>query len=195
MPRERAPGTHWTGGWVGPKAGMDNMQKRKFLPPLGYSNSDPLVVQHVASCYTDCAIPALKVEEKGPLNTFKNYETLVFRHWCCRCWNSLLRLYRSLNPGRWNETHFIAWATDNVKFFTKPAELDQNCNFWQQISCTFNGPPNYPRARCFWDPLHEIRIGHRYFISGPYLGATLKNSRNILNVRDHMTKCVSIGKI
>jgi hypothetical protein len=36
---------------VGPRAGMDDMQKRKFL-----SNSDPLVVQPVASGYTDCAI-------------------------------------------------------------------------------------------------------------------------------------------
>jgi hypothetical protein len=24
---ERAPGTHWIGGWVGPRAGMDEMEK------------------------------------------------------------------------------------------------------------------------------------------------------------------------
>jgi hypothetical protein len=30
-PRERAPGTHCTGSWVGPRAGLDNMEKRKFL--------------------------------------------------------------------------------------------------------------------------------------------------------------------
>jgi hypothetical protein len=34
-PGERAPGTHWIGGWVGPKAGLDDMEKRKFLPLLG----------------------------------------------------------------------------------------------------------------------------------------------------------------
>jgi hypothetical protein len=28
---ERAPGTHWIGGWVGPGAGLDNVEKRKFL--------------------------------------------------------------------------------------------------------------------------------------------------------------------
>jgi hypothetical protein len=30
-PRERAPGTHWIGGWVGPRAGLDDVEKRKFL--------------------------------------------------------------------------------------------------------------------------------------------------------------------
>jgi hypothetical protein len=34
-PGERAPGTHWTGGWVSPRAGLDDMEKRKFLPQPG----------------------------------------------------------------------------------------------------------------------------------------------------------------
>jgi hypothetical protein len=25
-PREKAPGTHWIGGWVGPRASPDNME-------------------------------------------------------------------------------------------------------------------------------------------------------------------------
>jgi hypothetical protein len=29
-PRERAPGTHWIGGWVGPRAGLDAVVKRTF---------------------------------------------------------------------------------------------------------------------------------------------------------------------
>jgi hypothetical protein len=29
--RERAPGAHWIGGWVGPRASLDNVEKRKFL--------------------------------------------------------------------------------------------------------------------------------------------------------------------
>jgi hypothetical protein len=38
---ERAPGTHWIGGWVVPRAGLDDVEKRKFvtsgleLRPLG----------------------------------------------------------------------------------------------------------------------------------------------------------------
>jgi hypothetical protein len=27
-PRERVPITHWIGGWVGPRAGLDNMERR-----------------------------------------------------------------------------------------------------------------------------------------------------------------------
>jgi hypothetical protein len=57
-PGETAPGTHWLGGWVGPRAGLDDMEKWKFLLPPELK-SDPLVVQPIASRYTDCAIPAL----------------------------------------------------------------------------------------------------------------------------------------
>jgi hypothetical protein len=30
-PEERAPGIHWIGGWVCPRAGLDDVEKRKFL--------------------------------------------------------------------------------------------------------------------------------------------------------------------
>jgi hypothetical protein len=30
-PAERAPGNHWVGGWVGPRTGLDDVEKRKFL--------------------------------------------------------------------------------------------------------------------------------------------------------------------
>jgi hypothetical protein len=29
--RERGPCTHWIGGWVGPRTGLDDVEKRKFL--------------------------------------------------------------------------------------------------------------------------------------------------------------------
>jgi hypothetical protein len=34
---ERATGTHWIGGWVDPRASLDDVEKRKFLnlPGLG----------------------------------------------------------------------------------------------------------------------------------------------------------------
>jgi hypothetical protein len=34
-PGERAPGTHWIGGWVDLRAGLDDLEKRKFLTPPG----------------------------------------------------------------------------------------------------------------------------------------------------------------
>ena len=47
-PRER-PDTHCTGGWVGPRAGI---QVRKISPPPP-PEFDPRTVQPVASRYTD----------------------------------------------------------------------------------------------------------------------------------------------
>jgi hypothetical protein len=32
---ERGPGTHWTGGWVDPRASLDDVEKRKFLTLSG----------------------------------------------------------------------------------------------------------------------------------------------------------------
>ena len=51
-PRERA-GTHYIGGWVGPRAILDWCGKSCFPPGF-----DPRTVQPVASRYTDRAIPA-----------------------------------------------------------------------------------------------------------------------------------------
>jgi hypothetical protein len=34
-PGELAPGTHWIRGWVDPRAGLDDVEKRKFLILLG----------------------------------------------------------------------------------------------------------------------------------------------------------------
>ena len=48
-PRER-PSAHCTGGWVGPRAGLDGCGK--LHPPPGF---DPRTVQFVASRYTDWA--------------------------------------------------------------------------------------------------------------------------------------------
>jgi hypothetical protein len=57
-PGERAPVTHWIWSWMGPIADLGDMEKWKFLRPPGLQ-LDLLVVQPVASRYTDCAIPAL----------------------------------------------------------------------------------------------------------------------------------------
>jgi hypothetical protein len=48
-PGERVSGTHWIGGRVGPRAGLDYMEKRKFLTlpglelrPIGQARSQSL---------------------------------------------------------------------------------------------------------------------------------------------------------
>jgi hypothetical protein len=52
-PRERAPGAHWIGGWVGPRAVLDAVVKRKIPSPLRESNPRTPIVQLVAQRYTD----------------------------------------------------------------------------------------------------------------------------------------------
>jgi hypothetical protein len=46
-PGERTPGTHWTGGWVSPRASLDTGDRRKILCPCRGSNPDHPVVQPV----------------------------------------------------------------------------------------------------------------------------------------------------
>ena len=62
-PRVR-PGTHFIGGWVGPRAGLDQCGKPR--PPQGF---DPRTVQPVASGYTDRAIPAHVGDQYGKFFT------------------------------------------------------------------------------------------------------------------------------
>jgi hypothetical protein len=56
-PGERAPGTHWIGGWVDPRAGLDDLERENSWTYRD-SSSDSSVVQSVVSLYTDWAIPA-----------------------------------------------------------------------------------------------------------------------------------------
>jgi hypothetical protein len=73
-PRERAPGTHRIGGWVGPRDVLDAVVKRKILSPRRESNPRTMIVQPVAQRYTDWANAALTVILKHmKYNTHSNY--------------------------------------------------------------------------------------------------------------------------
>jgi hypothetical protein len=52
---ERAPGTHWIGSWVGPRAGLDAVTKIRSPFPASAGNRTP-GIQSVASHYTDWAV-------------------------------------------------------------------------------------------------------------------------------------------
>jgi len=58
-PRGRT-GTHCTGGWVDPRAGLDGCGKSRPTPGF-----DPKAVQPVASGYTEGAITALRTESSA----------------------------------------------------------------------------------------------------------------------------------
>jgi hypothetical protein len=57
--RERAPGTHWIGDWVDPRAVLDAVVKRKIPRPRRESKPRTPIVQSVAQRYTDWAITAV----------------------------------------------------------------------------------------------------------------------------------------
>jgi hypothetical protein len=40
-PRERAPGTHWIGGWVGPRADLDAVAMKKISIPASNRTLEP----------------------------------------------------------------------------------------------------------------------------------------------------------
>jgi hypothetical protein len=50
LSRENSPGTPWIEGWVGPEAGLDNVEWRKISCPCRQSNPG---IQIVAHSYTD----------------------------------------------------------------------------------------------------------------------------------------------
>ena len=89
LPRER-PGTHCTGGWVGPRAGLDRCGKSH--PPPGF---DPRTVHPVSSHYTDwTARPTLckellriscyrKFPRTGCSSPSNQHEQYQEMYWCC----------------------------------------------------------------------------------------------------------------
>jgi hypothetical protein len=83
-PGERTPGTHCTGGWVGPRAGLDTEDTGKILCPCRESNPDRPVVQPVVRHYTAWATPVprkilykIKIQHFKKYNFFKNQNSTV----------------------------------------------------------------------------------------------------------------------
>jgi hypothetical protein len=70
-PQEKSPGTHWIGGLVGSRAGLDAVSKREIPSSHRESKDDHPIVQPVASRYIDWAIPAMYL-------TYVNYSTWLW---------------------------------------------------------------------------------------------------------------------
>jgi hypothetical protein len=43
-PGDRAPGIHWVGDWVDPRAGLDAMEERRYFAPAGNRTPDVQLV-------------------------------------------------------------------------------------------------------------------------------------------------------
>jgi hypothetical protein len=77
-PKERASGTHWIGGWVGPRAVLDGVVKRKIPSTRRESNPRTPIVQPVAQCYTDWAITALSYPIYGVISYYTGGKIMTF---------------------------------------------------------------------------------------------------------------------
>jgi hypothetical protein len=80
--RERDPGTHWIGGWVGPRAVLDAVVKRKLPSPHRESNPRTPIVQPVAQRYINTlfsktfSLMFLPQSEKPPIEyNWQNYSS------------------------------------------------------------------------------------------------------------------------
>jgi hypothetical protein len=51
--KEKTPGSHWIGGWLGPRAVLDAVVKRKIPSLRRESNPRTPIVQPVVQRYTD----------------------------------------------------------------------------------------------------------------------------------------------
>jgi hypothetical protein len=81
-PGEGAPDTHWIGGWVDPRAGLDN-EKAKFLT-LPDSNSDSSVIQPVTSPYTHYTIPDFSIRQCSSPKLSRRFRETCHQHLYCR---------------------------------------------------------------------------------------------------------------
>jgi hypothetical protein len=85
-PGERTPSTHCTGGWVGPRAGLDKETVGKILCPCQGSNPNCPVVQPIARHYTAWANSAHRIQWKYKENGKKsiliqNWNVYSVLHW------------------------------------------------------------------------------------------------------------------
>jgi hypothetical protein len=133
-PVERAPGTHWIGGWVDPRADRDDVKKKKFLNLPGLELR-PSVLQPVASRYADYAIPAPKFYIITVLNMMcrfrENYlcsEHKCYVHEKCFLWYSayIFSQFRNIN------IHLLLFPTIlcSVLYCLHPDPCYRNSKIW-----------------------------------------------------------------
>jgi len=55
-PGKGPPGTHWTGGWVDPRAGLDTEARGKILSPRRWPNPDRHIYKQPRKCICNSCI-------------------------------------------------------------------------------------------------------------------------------------------
>jgi hypothetical protein len=114
-PRERAPGTYWMGGWVGLRAVLDAVVKRKFPIPRWESNPRSYIPYH----------SAIPLSYTGPFSIIVQPQIVVymfppFQMAKCVCWLSfswpVFPKYRQVSPHKIWEHQFQQAALNPRRF-------------------------------------------------------------------------------
>jgi hypothetical protein len=103
-PRKRDPGTHFIGGWAGPRTVLDAVAKRTIPSPLRESSPRTPIFQPVAQRYTEWAITALL---PSPLRLLCIY----LSHFTCIA-TSVHRFF-AIKP---NNKHNFLWSQFDVLY-------------------------------------------------------------------------------
>jgi hypothetical protein len=113
-PEERTPGTHCTGGWVGPRAGLGTGARGKILCVCEVSNPDRPVVQPVVRHYTAWANPAPFV---------------IYRHCCSTLQDCKGVLLLQQNDAVTSQTGGIQWrAVHSCRLWTNSDKQSQSAS-------------------------------------------------------------------
>jgi hypothetical protein len=72
-PGERTPGTHWIGGWVGPRVGLDAGARRKILCPCRGSNFDRPARSQTLCCLRYRGISSSQILETSGTSLEKEF--------------------------------------------------------------------------------------------------------------------------
>jgi hypothetical protein len=139
---DRPSGTHWLGGWVGPRDGLDFVEKRKFLPLPEANPSRPacshslcrlshpgspysyIIFQEASLCTLASWLNSNAPNKAGaPTNSTEFFMYLSFPP--SKCWdsNSMVPL-----PVQLFDTVHIAWANDNFVIYFYSPQISSWCD-------------------------------------------------------------------
>ena len=119
-PRKR-PCTHFTGGWVGPRVGLDRCGKSR--PPPAF---DPRTVQFVASRYTDYATRSTPTGIQLP--KFWGRKLKCF-------FGTSATVYKSTRRNIEKDLELQQRHCQNLKLRIVLQDLDKMTQVWEHISC------------------------------------------------------------